>query len=51
MPFFGTVYRENIAGHFKQTFENEKIIDVTQQCFALLPQINFKANDFNFHNR
>ena len=28
-----------------------KIFDITQQCFALLPQVNFPANDLNFHQR
>ena len=37
--------RQNIAGHCQQTFENKKFIDyITQQCFALLPQVNFPAN-------
>ena len=27
----------------QQTFENKKIVDITQQCFALLPQVNFPA--------
>jgi len=24
---------------------------LTQQCFALLPQVNFPANSLNFHSR
>jgi hypothetical protein len=44
--------RQNIAGHFQETFENEKLSDIiTQQCFALLPQVNFTANSLNFHWR
>ena len=27
----------------------KKIVDITQQCFALLPQVNFPANNLNFH--
>ena len=38
----------NIAGHCQQTFENKKFVDITQQCFALLPQVNFPANNLNF---
>ena len=25
----------------QQTFENKKFVDITQQCFALLPLVNF----------
>ena len=32
----------------QQTFENKKIADITQQSFALKPQVNFPANDLNF---
>ena len=31
--------------------ENKKFVDITQQCFALLPQVNFPANNLNFHWR
>ena len=41
----------NIAGHCQQTFENKKFVDITKQCFALLPQVNFPANNLNFHWR
>ena len=30
---------------------NKKFVDITQQCFALLPQVNFPANNLNFHRR
>ena len=30
-------------------FENKKFVDITQQGFALLPQVNFPANSLNFH--
>ena len=33
----------------QQTFGNKKFIDITQQCFALLPQANFPAQNLNFH--
>ena len=26
-------------------------VDITQQCFALLPEVNFPANNLNFHWR
>ena len=26
-----------------------KSVDITQQCFALLPQANFHVNNLNFH--
>jgi hypothetical protein len=29
--------------------ENKKFVDIIQQCFALLPQINFPANNLNYH--
>ena len=41
--------KQNIAGHCQQTFENKKFVDITQQCFALLPQENFLTNNLNFH--
>jgi len=41
-------YGQNIAGHCQQMFENKKFVDITKQCFALLPQVNFSANNLNF---
>ena len=41
--------RQNISGHCQQTFENKKFVNITLQCFALLPQVNFPANDLNFY--
>jgi hypothetical protein len=38
----------NIAGHCQQALENKKSVDITLQCFALLPQVNFAANNLNF---
>jgi len=35
--------------HCQQTLESKKFVDITQQCFALLPQVNFPANNLNFH--
>ena len=40
-----------IAGHCQQTFGNKKFVYITQQCFALLPQVNFPDNNLNFHWR
>ena len=33
----------------KQTCENKKFVDITQQCFALLPKVNYSTNNLNFH--
>ena len=38
-----------IAGRCQQTFENKKFVDITQQCFTLLPKVNFAANNLNFY--
>ena len=35
--------------HCQQTAENKKFVEITQQCFALLPQVNFPAHDLNFY--
>ena len=43
--------RRNIAGGCQQTFENKRIADITQHFFALLSQVNFPTNYFNFHWR
>ena len=42
---------QNIAGSCQQTFENKNFVDITQQCFALLPQVNFLANNLNLRWR
>ena len=26
----------HLAGHYQQTFENKKVVDITHQCFVLL---------------
>ena len=33
----------------QQVFQNNKFVDITQQCFALLTQGNFPAMNLNFH--
>ena len=43
--------RQNIAGHCWQIFEIKTFVDITQQCFALLPKVNFSTNNLNFHWR
>ena len=43
----GKFPRQNIAGNCQQV--NKKFVDITQQCFALFPEINFPANNLNFH--
>ena len=44
-----TVQKQNIARNCRQTYGNKKFVDITQQCLALLPQLNFPANNLNFH--
>ena len=39
---------QNIAGCCEQTCGNKKFVDITQQCFALLPHVNFPAYNLNF---
>ena len=29
--------------------KTKKFVDITQQCFALLPQVNFLTNNLNFY--
>ena len=43
------VTRQNIAERCQQTSEKKKFVDISQQCFALLPKVNFPANNLNFH--
>ena len=45
------VWRQNIAGRCQQAFCFQKFVDITQQCFALLPQVNSPNNNLNFHWR
>ena len=37
------VQRQNIDRRCQQTFENNKFVDITQQCLALLPQVKFQT--------
>ena len=38
-----------LGGCCQHTFENKKFVDITQQCFALLPKVYSAANDLNFY--
>jgi hypothetical protein len=42
---------KTLLGIVKQSFENKKFNVITQQCFALLPQAEFPANNLNFYSR
>ena len=42
---------QNIAGCCQQTLENKMFVDITHQCFVLLSQVNYPANNMNFHWR
>ena len=33
----------------KNSFENNKFVDIAKQCLALLPQVNFPSHNLNFH--
>ena len=39
---------ENIADLCQRSFENKLFVDITQPCFALLPQVNITTNNLNF---
>ena len=41
--------KAKLAGHCQQTFETKKFVVIAQQCFALLPRVNFFAHNLNFH--
>ena len=40
---------QNIAGRYRQAFQNKKFDDITQQCFSFLPQVNLPASNLSFH--
>jgi hypothetical protein len=40
---------KTLLGIVNKFLRNKKIVDITHQCFALLPQVNFTANNLNFH--
>ena len=52
MPGFDPIaftFSENSNDGRESLLENKKFVDITQQCFAFTPQVNFPANDLNFH--
>ena len=40
---------KKFAGCCQQASENRKFVDINQQCFALLTQVNFHAKNLNLH--
>ena len=54
MPGFDPItftFREN-SNYGRESllaFENNKFVDITNQCFVLLPQVNFPAFKLKFH--
>jgi hypothetical protein len=36
---------QNVSGLCQQSFENKMFADITQQRFALLPQVNFPEGE------
>ena len=42
---------KTLLGIVNTLLKTKRFVDITQQCFALLPQVNFPANDLNFHWR
>ena len=40
---------QNIAGRCQQTFRFQKFVDITHQCFVVLPQVKIPATNLNFH--
>ena len=42
---------KTLLGVVNKTFKKKKFVDITQQCFAFLPQVNFPVHNLNFHWR
>ena len=40
---------KTLLGVVNKLLKIKKFVDITQQCFALLPQVNFPANNLNFY--
>ena len=38
-----------LVGVVNKPLKTKKFVDITQQCFALRHQVNFPANNLNFH--
>ena len=45
------IIRQNTVGWWQQTFCLQKFVDKAKQCFAITHQVNFCANNLNFHWR
>ena len=43
--------RESLLAWALSVVENKKFVDITLQCFALLPHVKFPANSLNYHRR
>jgi hypothetical protein len=42
------MYQGKTLGIVNQLFKTKSFVDITQQCFALLPQVNFTTNNLNW---
>ena len=42
---------KTLLGIVNTLLKTKKNVDITQQCFALFPQVNFPASSLNFHRR
>ena len=42
---------KTLLGIANKLFKTKSFVDITQQCFALLPQVKFPPNNLNFHWR
>jgi hypothetical protein len=42
---------KTLLGVINKLLKTKKFIDITQQCFALLPQVTFTSNNLNFDSR
>ena len=51
LPSVKVQIKQSIAEYCQQTFVNNKFVDITWQCFASLPEVNFSTNNLNFHWR
>ena len=40
---------KTLLGIVNKLMKTKKYVDITKQCFASLPQVDFPANNLNFH--
>jgi len=40
---------KTLLGIFNKLLKTKNFVDISQQGFAFLPQVNFPANNMNFH--